>query len=321
LIFGCRPEVNETGLNKPVLEAVGTAVHRLGTVEANTSFDEVFELINVTSQEIRLSSEVQTSCGCSKAELTKKVVAPGGKANVILHIAAPGVATTEQRVRGVLFSEDQRPLMTVQVAFPVSMPWSIAPASLTFVGLPGSRHTAVGWVHGNLDGNVQMVGMRTDFPGIEFQWDKAATVLGADVRFDVVCTLPKDVGTYSGKVEVMTDHTRTPSQAIPIRLNVVQDVACSPPEVLISLQHNNKVNRALDLISAKPFMIRSSSCTLDGIEINLEPTVTKSRQTVRIICDPNQFRAGMAKGVIEFVVDTENGTDVAQCRVIVFRRE
>ena len=160
---------------------------------------------------------VSASCGCTAVKPSQDVIPPGGEASVRARLDLRGRSGLQMKTISVQSNDPQTPTLTLQLKGTAIQALRAQPSSLFFgrVGPEAVRRRTVDIISGL--GPIQIVGTRTDTPGLLFV--PLAAEPGADGSthtFELTLDPSLPAGSLNGSVFVKTDLAGQPEIAIPV---------------------------------------------------------------------------------------------------------
>lgn len=173
--------------------------------------------------------DVRASCGCTAVKPSQNVIPPGGEAFIAARLDLRGRSGMQIKTITVSCNDPATPQLVLQMKGNAIQPLRAEPASLFFgrvdPGAPRSREFAV--VSGI--GPVQIVGTRTDNPGLVLRALPAGPEAdGTRHRFELELDPALPEGNISGSAYVKTDQAGQPEVSIPVAAYVVAPPAAAP---------------------------------------------------------------------------------------------
>lgn len=173
--------------------------------------------------------DVRASCGCTAVKPSQNTIPPGGDGFITARLDLHGRTGMQIKTITVTCNDPATPQLVLQLKGNAIQPLRAEPASLFFgrvdPGAPRSREfTVISGV-----GPVQIVGTRTDNPGLVLRaLPAAANADGTSHRFELALDPALPEGNISGNAYVKTDKADQPEVSIPVAAYVVAPPAAAP---------------------------------------------------------------------------------------------
>jgi rhodanese-related sulfurtransferase len=205
-----------------------------GTVDNQNTIEHTFIIKNTGDTTLEIT-QVKPACGCTVAELTEKMVPPGGISHVTAKLALQGRSGLQSKSITIFSNDPQNPQYHVSINGTAAQSIQVTPDRLMFgqVG-PGQTSELL----------IDVTGLGADaftITGIEPSGSELAATSetveeGKSYRLKVTLTGPTQVGPYNGNLRVNTSNPSRPLIDIPVIGNIVGEIVFAPSELAIPAQ-------------------------------------------------------------------------------------
>jgi Protein of unknown function (DUF1573) len=205
-----------------------------GTVDNQTTVEHTFLIKNIGDTTLEIT-QVKPACGCTIAELTEKVVPPGGVSHVTARLSLQGRSGLQSKSITIFSNDPQNPQFRVSINGTAAQSIQIAPERLMFgqVG-PGQAAEQFIDISGLAPEPFHITAIEPS--GAELVATSEVVEDGKKYRLSVKLTGPASVGPYNGNLHISTDNPSRPAIDIPVIANIVGEIIYAPTELSIPAQ-------------------------------------------------------------------------------------
>jgi len=301
----------------------GEIVDDLGVVEGGRQFDHELRIVNRGDSTLRLSSNLTTSCGCTKATLSKLVLAPGEESSVNLQIQASAQNMRRQAVNVIIQVLDppNMPPAQVAVVFDSLVGWTVLPSELRFVGESAALQQATMRVVGSGLRDVRILGVSCDFPGAKVDFDDRTIQKESQAMVKLSFNLPETEGDSFFLVAIETDDPHVPRLEIPVYCQVKPTFQIAPKSLLVNCTSDKPTSREVTVKSEREFSLRLEGVPdMPGFVARL--SATESNNDVKRIVfelDPAKIENGVHRHVVTLIATAHGVQNRIDVPILVVR--
>jgi len=202
-----------------------------GTVDNQTTVEHTFVIKNTGDTTLEIT-QVKPACGCTVAEMTEKMVPPGGESHVTAKLSLQGRSGLQSKAITIFSNDPQNPQFRVSINGTAAQSIQIAPERLMF-GQVGPGQTAEQFIDISGLAPEPFHITAVEPSGAELAATSEVQEEGKKYRISVKLTGPTQVGPYNGNLRLGTDNPSRPVIDIPIIANIVGEIIYAPAELPI----------------------------------------------------------------------------------------
>jgi predicted double-glycine peptidase len=257
-------ELDENVYGKTMLSKARESVYiknplwDLSVSPSGKTYNHAFTVVNASNKDVEILS-VNSSCGCTIAELSTKHIRPGKNAtvNVTLHTAGRTgpfegriIVKTNSVKYPVVVAEIKAKFKLYQGAlavFPENIVWAeILRGNCASRKIKVMRHgkDPLNFIRATCDVPHITVNVINGQNGSNPSPEKS-------IRLEVSVDPDMAIGTFGGTLKIETDHSKYPTVQIPIKGTVIGDIKTVPRSLFINLDSANPIQRAIMLESQR----------------------------------------------------------------------
>lgn len=205
-----------------------------GTVDNQTTIEHTFLIKNIGDTTLEIT-QVKPACGCTVAELTEKMVPPGGISHVTAKLSLQGRSGLQSKAITIFSNDPQNPQYRVSINGTAAQSVQVAPERLMFgqVG-PGQSSELFVDISGLAPEPFNITAIEPS--GTELTAVSEVQEDGKKYRLKVTITGPAQAGPYNGNIRISTDHPSRPLIDIPVIGNIVGEIIYAPTELTLPAQ-------------------------------------------------------------------------------------
>jgi hypothetical protein len=224
------PAAAGSGAPKVVCDA---PVFDFGVVMGQDSVSHKFILKNVGGQELNVE-KVQTSCGCTTAQLSTQKIPAGGQVELSATLSLVGRRGRQQKSIYVMSNDPASPQYRVEITGEVRREIDVSPEMVVFSGTEGDQPPDQKvTVTVNLDTNVLLTGVETNN---QSRYGVTMETVEAGKRYTLTVRLNTNgftSGSARDQVTVRTDHPKFGQVGIPIFTTIQKEVTAVPVQLQV----------------------------------------------------------------------------------------
>ena len=206
-------------------------VYEFGEVDNSQDVEHTFVLKNEGDLTLEIKN-VRTSCGCTVANISEKIVKPGAEAMVTTKLSLKGRNGAQHKNITVESNDPKQSNFILTLQGTAVMEMQVRPVQVLFGNL-AANSVATGSVEfiASSTNPVNVLEATCDSSNIETRIETVEP--GKNYRVAVVTKPPLPKGTVRGTLHIVTDYQRNPVYDIPVSGLVVSDVIVAPPEIIL----------------------------------------------------------------------------------------
>ncbi len=157
---------------KPVLKVIGSEVHNFGKVLRGTKVSHIFQLKNVSKKTIEID-RIESSCGCTAALISNKVLKPGQVAKITAEFNSEGFSGFVEKSVTVYLKNNPVPSNTLKIQATVEVEFEIVPFYMVFDNaIVGVEKQGIVQIINRTNKKVKILGIENSNPNIKISYDK-----------------------------------------------------------------------------------------------------------------------------------------------------
>ena len=237
-------------MNRPRLLALGLALavsaraapkiacdkteHDFGQVPNTTRINHTFVLRNDGDQELRVD-RVQPSCGCTVAEISQRVLAPGQTAQIPTVLDLNGKRGPMTKSITVYSNDPAAPQFRLNLTGTATVDVEITPSFLFLPSMPyGSGSTGVVNVVATGTNEVTVTGITSTMPAVTATFVNKPGRKGAEIQVRAMVPEGGPLQT-SGRLAITTDNPRFPELYADYSFNIIDKLSVIPSAMAFSV--------------------------------------------------------------------------------------
>lgn len=289
-----------TSSEPPTVTAVAS-VYDFGAVFQGTAVKHTFRVENHGAGALTLGA-VQTSCGCTVAAPTKRIVPPGDYSEIAAVFDTSADKGPAQRIITVATNDPKQRQLNLTIKGDVKVKVDANPMPLVFDkvkhGVDESRNVLVTDMVG---GDFKIVSITNSSPNLKVtQQPRTDGHPGAVLVVTVLKTMP--AAAFSDIIKVATN---TAPLNIPVSGTVLGDLNVTPPQVSFGIvKHNAGALRFARLSNAgkRPVRVLEVASNNQRVTALVEPVTPGQEFRITLQLTPNS-PAGTLRGVVAIKTD------------------
>lgn len=247
-------------------------VYDFGERDNFTRVNHVFQLKNAGTSPLVID-RVLTTCGCTVANLTQKILAPGETVPLEVAVSFEGRKGAFEKHVYVLSGGDTKQKTRLTMKGKAIERIRISPPTVNLgysaMDRPVESAATIEFLQEAAKFNVREA--RTDSPYLELTVETAQDGLKHTIHVRTRPPLP--LGTHPAQIHVFTDNDNYPVLDIPVALRVVDMIEIVPKEVVVYDKGTGEADTAIRFLNIMPGSV--TEFTVTGVETPVEGIVSE----------------------------------------------
>lgn len=194
-------------------KAIGSDVHNFGRVTKGSILKHTFQLKNVSKQTVTIE-KIQSSCGCTAALISKKVLKPNEVARITAEFNTEGFAGFQEKYIYVYEKNNPNPVYTLKLQADIFVELEIVPMYMVFDNaIVGVDKQSIVQIINRSDKNVKILKIENPYDNLQLRIDKNELLPGDFATIYGTFT-PKVSGLIRGS---FTIHTNAKQKKIEVK--------------------------------------------------------------------------------------------------------
>jgi hypothetical protein len=237
-----------------------------GSRDASETVDHTFVLTNTGTADMEIK-RVQAACGCTTAELEKKVVPPGESSRISAKLSLAGRGGELQKPILIESNDPTNPVLQLVMKGVVGADFEITPTTMVLrKDSPEAPSTASVIVKSLKNEKFEIIGAKSESGKLIVRWDKFPDEDAFQLTAN--CEGQFQPGQYGDKIIVETNHPRKTQLEVGVIVIVPTPVVVAPMKIVLDSQSQAPVSRTIILKNPS-----KDSLTIDKIETH-DPAIT-----------------------------------------------
>ena len=213
-------------------------VYEFGEMDNGLDVEHDFVLKNEGDLTLEIKN-VRTSCGCTVANISEKMVKPGMETTVKTKLTLRNRNGPQHKNITVESNDPKQPNYVLTLQGSAVMEMQVRPVQVLLGNLAaGSVATGSVEVMTTSTNPVTVLEATCDSPNIETRIETVEA--GKTYKVTVVTKPPLPKGTVRGTLHIVTDYQKNPEYDIPVSGLVVSDIIVAPPEIILNEKANGE---------------------------------------------------------------------------------
>jgi len=272
-------------------------LYDFGKVEQGEQINRLFHFTNQGNRDLRIEA-VKTSCGCTAAVLSSKVIAAGQEGTISATFDTSNFFGEKVKTISVHSNDPLQPVTTLTLQGEIEVEVAVEPAQL-YLGRVRRGAEATHTVELLYDANKQIAitNITSESPLIDVRSEDIEKNQKKGKKLFVTLRKDAPLGRVSTKVAVTTTSQKRPTLSIPVFGNIEGDLLVQPPQVSFGVVRKGDTKeydisiksrapnpvRMVRTQSSTPTVIAEMDTAKDGAEYQLTLKVNPDG-------DPGQIR-------------------------------
>ncbi len=200
-----------------------------GTVDNSQTIEHTFIVRNIGDTTLEIS-QVRPACGCTLANISEKMVPPGGQSEITARLSLQGRNGPQSKPITIMSNDPQQPEFRVTLAGNVSAAIQVAPERLMFgqIGQGRSAEQTVSINSLNQE-SFNITDINSSTPELTHELETVEAGKHYNIKFTL--TGPSQPGPVNAVVLVTTDNPNRQTITIPVIANVVGALIFAPSAI------------------------------------------------------------------------------------------
>lgn len=245
--------------------------HNFGETNNETTVSNVFVIQNQGDAPLNIR-RVRSSCGCTMAQISTNILAPGLSAELSVAFNLRGRNGRQRKWVTIESDDPKTPFFNVEMAGAATTPIMIEPRAIHFGQRSEEEKTSERWItlcassgvyfnitSWSLDSKEYAARIETNRPGIEYRL--------------FVRPMATKMGRHATIAQIRTDHPAYGRISIPISDALVSDLAAVPQKVVLLASETNSFHaRAITVSSrtGRPFALTDALMPVEECRYRIE---------------------------------------------------
>lgn len=212
-----------------------------GVVDNIEYIDHTFIIKNVGDTTLEISN-VRPACGCTVANLSEKMIAPGGQSELTARLSIKGRSGPQSKAIMITSNDPENPQYRVNLSGNIQPAVQVSPDRLIFGQMsPGQQAELF----------IELTGISPDpFTVLKIETNDPHLISTAETieegkrhRISAKLTAPENVGPMNAVIRITTDHPTRQIIEVPVAANVVGELVYAPSELPLSASEGASLTR------------------------------------------------------------------------------
>lgn len=186
------------------LKPVGSDVHNFGTITKGQIVKHTFELKNISKKTLTID-RIQSSCGCTAALISKKVLKPNEVAKITAEFNSEGFTGFQEKHIYVYEKDNPNPIYTLKIQANIFVELEVVPMYMVFDNaIVGVDKKSIVQIINRSDKKVKILKIENQYDNLQLEIDKYELAPGDFATIQGIFT-PKVSGLIRGSFTLYTD--------------------------------------------------------------------------------------------------------------------
>ncbi|MGB9664722.1 MAG: DUF1573 domain-containing protein [Ignavibacteria bacterium] len=186
------------------LKPIGSDVHNFGTITKGQVVKHIFQLKNVSNKTITIE-KVQSSCGCTAALISKRVLKPNEIAKITAEFNSEGFTGFQEKHIYVYEKDNPNPIYTLKIQANIFVELEVVPMYMVFDNaIVGVDKQSIVQIINRSDKKIKILKVENPYDNLQLKLDKYELVPGDYATIQGIFT-PKVSGLIRGSFVLQTD--------------------------------------------------------------------------------------------------------------------
>ena len=237
-----------------------------GSRDASETVDHTFVLKNTGTADLEIR-RVQPACGCTTAELEKKIVPPGESSRISAKLSLAGRSGELQKPILIESNDPANPSLQLVMKGVIGADFEISPSTLVLrKASPEVAATASVILKSLKNEKFEIINAKSESGKLKVRWDKFPN----ENAFQLTANIEEQFqpGQYGDKIIVETNHTTKKQLEIGVIVIVPSQIVVAPMKIVLDPKSHAPVSRTIVLKNPA-----KESLAIDKIETH-DPSIT-----------------------------------------------
>lgn len=242
-----------------------------GAVDNQNTIEHTFVFKNIGDTTLEISS-VRPACGCTVADMSEKVIPPGGESHLTARLSLQGRTGPQSKAITINSNDPENPQFRVNMSGTIQQALQVSPDRLIFGQMgPGQEAELF----------VELIGTSTEsFTVQKIETTDERLFATAEVieegkrhRISAKIKTTDQSGPINAVVRITTDHPARPVIDVPVAANVVGELIFAPSEIALPAGTETPMTRYIVIRkgAAANFEIKEVIPPDPSIKVNIFP--------------------------------------------------
>jgi hypothetical protein len=186
------------------LKPVGSDVHNFGTITKGQIVKHTFELKNISKKTITID-RIQSSCGCTAALISKKILKPNEVAKITAEFNSEGFTGFQEKHIYVYEKDNPNPIYTLKIQANIFVELEVVPMYMVFDNaIVGVDKRSMVQIINRSDKKIKILKIENQYDNLQLNIDKYELAPGDYATIQGIFT-PKVSGLIRGSFTLHTD--------------------------------------------------------------------------------------------------------------------
>jgi len=242
-----------------------------GAVDTQKPVEHTFVFKNIGDTTLEISS-VRPACGCTVADMSEKVIPPGGESRLTARLSLQGRSGPQSKAITINSNDPENPQYRVNMSGTIQQALQISPDRLIFGQLgPGQEAELFIELTGTSPEPFTVQKIETT----DAHLTATAEVIEEGKRHRIIAKIkaPDQSGPVNAVVRITTDHPARPVIDVPVAANVVGELIFAPSEIALPAVSDAPMTRYVVIRkgAATSFEIKEVISPDPSIKVNIFP--------------------------------------------------
>ncbi len=206
-------------------------VHDFGQVEQGDLVTHLFKFTNQGQGDLRIE-RVKTSCGCTAAVVSSKVIPPGGEGAISATFDTSRFFGEKAKTIAVYSNDPTQSMTTLTLQGEIAVEVAAIPSQLYLGRVPkGQKIVKEVEILYNADKDLDITKVENSYPAVSVQVEELEKNGKKGKRLVVTLTEGVPLGRLNDQITVTTTSEKRPTLTIPVFGSIEGDLLVLPPQV------------------------------------------------------------------------------------------
>jgi len=242
-----------------------------GMVDNQNTIEHTYVFKNIGDTTLEISS-VRPACGCTVADMSEKIIPPGGESRLTARLSLQGRTGPQSKAITINSNDPENPQYRVNLSGTIQQALQVSPDRLIFGQIgPGQEAELF----------IELIGTSTEsFTVQKIETTDARLIATAEVieegkrhRISAKLKSSDQSGPINAVVRITTDHPARPVIDVPVAANVVGELIFAPSEIALPAGTDTPMTRYIVIRkgAAANFEIKEVIPPDPAIKVNIFP--------------------------------------------------
>ena len=250
---------------KPILQCEKPTFD-FGNKDSSETVDHTFILKNTGTTNLEIQ-KVQPACGCTTAELEKKIIPPGESTKIAATLSLAGRGGEVQKPIFIESNDPANPTLQLVIKGIIGTDFQIIPSTMILRKDSADAPATASVIVKSLKNEIfEILSAKTESEKLKVRWDKFSDENSYQVTANLEDHFPP--GQYADKITLETNHPIRKQLEISVLVIVPTPIVVAPTKIILDPNSKAPVSRTIILKNPS-----KDSLTVDKIETP-DPSIT-----------------------------------------------